>query len=528
MQFLPLGSQAIIYTTSDQIPVRRTSNLGQDHASKGERAIASRLSPIKSASFMIGQILDGRYRVTDVLSKGGFGHTFRAQDTKRPGSPICVVKQLKPAFSDPNMLEIAHKLFEREAEILEKLGNHPQIPRLLAYFEENSEFYLVQEYIDGPTLDRELVPNTILAENNVINVLIEVLEILEFVHGHSVIHRDIKPENIIRSRENNRLFLIDFGAVKQVINNQNKQVTAIGTVIGTPPYITLEVFQGQPKFSSDIYALGMIGIKALTGTQLEPHMGGGFEQDTQGKLLWRDRAIVSNELAEILTKMVHQDYRQRYQSAREVLEDLRRLQLMRGIAQPNPQLYQTAPQSGHYTAIQGKKPEDTVISTLPNETSSSVGVGTFIPSKNSNNKLLIGLGVAAVVLLSGGFAIWKLIPTSSSFPELALDGNFTEGILTPSNACNDIPQASIFCQKYTFKGQKGQKVTIEMNSEEFDPQLVLLKPDGEQLDINSDIAPNNQNAKLTVSLPSDGNYTLIARTSFSGELGKYAIKAAAQ
>jgi serine/threonine protein kinase len=478
---------------------------------------------------MIGQILDGRYRVTEVLSKGGFGHTFLAQDTKRPGFPVCVVKQLKPAFSEPELLQVAHKLFEREAEILEALGKHPQIPRLLAYFEENSEFYLVQEYIDGHTLDRELVAGKPLAEDRVIAILTEVLEILEFVHSHSVIHRDIKPENIIRSRENNRLYLIDFGAVKQVVNNQNRQATAIGTVIGTFPYITIEVCHGKPQFSSDIYALGMIGIKAITGAKLEPYMGGGFEMDSQGRILWRDRATVSDEFAEVLTKMVNQQYQQRYQSATEALEDLRRLQPIQDTI-PDARSYQSIPgRIDNNSNVQTYVDKRTVISSLPNQESrsSTPSFSTNPSITNPTNKLMIGIGLAAVVLIP--VTIWaiNMIPTPTSLPKLVLDGKFTEGILTATNVCPEIQQENIFCQKYTLKGQKGQNITIEMDSKDFDPMLTLLKPDGTQLEINSDIAPNNSNARIIRNLPDDGNYTVIARTSFPGELGKFTIRASA-
>ncbi|MBG1263649.1 protein kinase [Nostoc sp. BAE] len=145
----------------------------------------------------IGQILDGRYRIVSVLPPGGFGQTYIAEDTKRPGNPQCVVKQLRPLHDDPTTLQIARRLFQTEAETLERLGHHDKIPQLFAYFEENQEFYLVQEFILGQALNKILLVQPLL-EDQVLHLLTEVLEVLVFVHGQKVIHRDIKPDNLIR------------------------------------------------------------------------------------------------------------------------------------------------------------------------------------------------------------------------------------------------------------------------------------------------------------------------------------------
>ncbi|BAY25146.1 serine/threonine protein kinase with Chase2 sensor [Calothrix sp. NIES-2100] len=264
-------------------------------------------------------LLSGRYQISKILGSGGFGCTYLANDTQRPGNPTCVVKQLMPARRDTKFLQVARRLFNTEAEILEALGKHQQIPELLAYFEDNQEFYLVEQYIPGHTLSEELPPVTGLQkEKVVINMLKEVLEVLEFVHEHRVIHRDIKPTNIIRSAEDNRLVLIDFGAVK-LMQPPNSEETELATVaIGTRGYAPPEQFAGHPRLCSDIYALGMIGIQALTGIQpQEIHP----DQET-GNAIWRSHAQVSEELAAILDKMVRYHFSDRYQSASAVLQDL--------------------------------------------------------------------------------------------------------------------------------------------------------------------------------------------------------------
>lgn len=267
---------------------------------------------------MIGKLLDHRYQVIRVLATGGFGQTYIAQDTKRPGNPICVVKHLKPASSDPRVFETAKRLFHSEAETLEHLGNHGQIPRLLAYFDENQEFFLVQEFIEGHTLGDELLPGNCWSENQVIQLLQEVLGILEFVHSQGVIHRDIKPDNIIRRTADNKLVLVDFGAVKQLRNPiaPGGGQTIATVVIGTPGYMSTEQGQGKPRPNSDIYALGVIAIQALTGvpaTQLQ-------EDSETGEIIWQHLVPVNSRLAAVLTKMVRYHFKERYQSATEALQ----------------------------------------------------------------------------------------------------------------------------------------------------------------------------------------------------------------
>lgn len=145
---------------------------------------------------MIGQLLAGHYKVLSVLGEGGFGQTYIVEDIHLPGHPKCVLKHLKPTCTDPQALETSRRLFQREASCLQQLGNYDQIPRLLAYFEENEEFYLVLQLVEGHTLTHELIPGQRWTEGQVTSMLLEVLKILEVVHEQGVIHRDIKPDNI--------------------------------------------------------------------------------------------------------------------------------------------------------------------------------------------------------------------------------------------------------------------------------------------------------------------------------------------
>lgn len=270
---------------------------------------------------MIGETLAGRYHIIRHLARGGFGTTFVAVDRQRPGNPECLVKQFQPTETDPQTLQAARRLFDREAETLESLGNHDQIPRLLAHFEESQQFFLVQELIVGQDLTAEVNAYRRWPEEEAIDLLAKVLEVLVFVHQQGVIHRDIKPDNLIRRAADGKIVLIDFGAVKQIRTVHLLRLQS-ATIIGTTGYMPAEQNNGNPQFASDVYAVGMLGIQALTG--IFPH-----ELPTDpntNEVAWRGRARVSDRTAQVLDKMICYDYRQRYRSASEALAAVRELQ----------------------------------------------------------------------------------------------------------------------------------------------------------------------------------------------------------
>nr|WP_293155136.1 serine/threonine-protein kinase [Okeania sp. SIO2C9] len=274
-----------------------------------------------------GKILRNHYKIIDSLGSGGFGDTYLAEDLDLPGKPKCVLKHLKPKgskrrdlpflqkfipwlsnnkSSDPEVLAIAQKLFEREAKTLYKLGkDSDRIPKLFAHFQEGTEFYLVQEYIEGHDISRELTSGRKLSESYTIALLIGILEALAVAHQNNIIHRDIKPQNLMRRKSDNKIVLIDFGAVKEisVLTRTNQPGTTTLTVaVGTPGYMPSEQSNGKPKLSSDIYAVGMVGIKALTGK--EPK---NLPTDSKtGNIIWRNEAQVSDDLENILDRMVRE------------------------------------------------------------------------------------------------------------------------------------------------------------------------------------------------------------------------------
>ncbi|NET54878.1 MAG: protein kinase [Symploca sp. SIO2E6] len=271
-------------------------------------------------------ILAGHYQIVKHLGGGGFGQTFLATDNHLPGQPLCVVKQLQPRVTNQGMLEVAQRLFDREAQTLYQLGNHNQIPRLLAHFEQNQEFYLVQEFIEGRPLGQEIIRGKHWSEAEVIGLLQDILQVLAFVHQQQVIHRDIKPANLIRRSLDGKIVLIDFGAVKQV-RTPTAAVgeTSLTVAVGSPGYMPSEQLAGKPHFSSDIYAVGMMCLQALTG--LFP-VTKEIPTDARGEFCCaacRNIAPVSPGFAAILDKMVRYDYRQRYKNATEALTTVEQL-----------------------------------------------------------------------------------------------------------------------------------------------------------------------------------------------------------
>ncbi|AFZ35005.1 serine/threonine protein kinase [Stanieria cyanosphaera PCC 7437] len=273
---------------------------------------------------LVGKLLNERYLVVKICTSGSFGETYLAEDVQHSEHPICFVKRFKPTTKNLHLIKVAKLMFEREAKITSSLGNSRYIPRLLATFSEKNQFYLVQEFIQGHTLYSELATGDCWEENQVIQLLQEVLPILEFIHSHGIIHRDIKPSNLIRRWDDHKLVLIDFGVAK-LINNDLEEINNSKDhkiIVGTPGYMPSEQAQAHSCFGSDIYALGIIAIETLTGTDT---LNLSFDPKTH-ELSWEHLVSVSSELIAIINKMVCQDYHKRYQSASEVLKALEHYQ----------------------------------------------------------------------------------------------------------------------------------------------------------------------------------------------------------
>ena len=260
-------------------------------------------------------ILRNRYQPFKPLGGGGFAKTYLAVDIDKLNEK-CVIKQFAPQTQGTTELQKATELFLQEAQQLQQFGECPQIPALLAYFSDNNRLYLVQQFIDGENLSTELEHQGIFNESKIWHLLQDLLPVVQAIHSQGIIHRDIKPENIIRRYSDNKLFLVDFGAVKVV---KPQQRTATGTIIGSAEYCAPEQSMGKPLFISDLYSLGVTCLHLLTG--ISPF---DLYSPLEGEWVWRDYLngnVVSDKLGKILDKLAHPIPKHRYQSIPEVINE---------------------------------------------------------------------------------------------------------------------------------------------------------------------------------------------------------------
>ncbi len=338
-------------------------------------------------------LLNNRYRVLQMLGSGGFGNTFLAEDTYMPSGRRCVIKQLKPVTHDPQAYKLVQERFQREAAVLEDLGEgNTQIPRLYAYFQEAGQFYLVQEYIEGDTLTKRVEQRGRLAENEVKQILVSLLPVLDYVHSRRMIHRDIKPDNIIMRKQDGLPVLIDFGAVKEAMNTVvNSSNSAPSIVIGTSGFMPAEQAGGRPTFASDLYSLGMTAVFLLTGKMPQE-----LQTDARtGELLWRQYAPnINSNLAMVIDRTIRFNVSDRFVTAQDMLNALQSAGAPSDVATqvvspgglPHPGNGSTAPTANH-------APPQTV----------PVGQSPVIKT-NERNPFVVG-GLIAAGLVLGAIAL---------------------------------------------------------------------------------------------------------------------------
>jgi serine/threonine protein kinase/Tfp pilus assembly protein PilF len=349
-----------------------------------------------------GDILGKRYSILRELGSGGFATTYLAIDDRSPDKTQCVIKQLQPRFNSPSVWANAKERFATEAMVLQWLGKHQQIPQLLAHFEEDRQFYLVLEFIQGEELEQE-IHRQVLNESQTIDFLIDVLNILDFVHQQGVIHRDIKPSNLIR-RKDGQMALIDFGAVKELgtLAFDDRHQEPIPTqIIGTPGYMPPEQNNGKPVYSSDIYALGKTAIFAMTGRSPVDWE----ESESSERIVWHEQLTISQAFVETINRMTAPKIIDRYQNVGAVLKDLKPLL---AIGKVVGKRYQIIKYLGSNRGIQSY-----IVSLLDAEDQTLYYLKILKPQSNETSALYL-----AADRITNELANFAKIETSPQIPEI--------------------------------------------------------------------------------------------------------------
>ena len=349
------------------------------------------------AENLAGKTLKKHYYLESKLDNNGFGAIYLARNILSAVNDLYIVKHFSPNYKNKAQQETVISLFQQECESLQKLGNHPQIPRIYDFFLENGNLFLVQEFVEGETLQQEFARMGKFDSFKAVKLLAQILEVLKFIHQSGHIHRDIKPTNLIRNRFDDRIFLINFGAIKEKINPKNfdeKGSFLPTSGILNPGYTPDEQLHGRLEFCSDLYALGMVIIEAMTGEHPS-----NLPRNFNLKLIWRDRLspdlFYNPVFLNIIDRIVAQKWQERYQSADIVLQDLKSIHLTLNTNKFEPN-EETAAENGELVTIRpvAKKllPPQIIPKALPQ---------TKIKSKSSSNKLekLFKLGIFSAIAI---------------------------------------------------------------------------------------------------------------------------------
>jgi serine/threonine protein kinase len=420
----------------------------------------------QSCSVPLTPLLRGRYWIAKVLSdEGGFGRTYLAEDVDKLNEH-CVVKQLAPKFHGTWALKKAMELFQEEAKRLQELGKHPQIPTLLAYFEQDKNLYLVQEFIDGQNLLKEIKQRGTYSESEIRQLLLDLLPVLKFIHERGVIHRDIKPQNIMRHQSDGKLVLIDFGASKQLTATVQ---TKPGTTIGSHGYSPVEQLKGGEAYpASDLFSLGANCFHLLSGiSPFQLWIDHGYSWVVN----WRQylRSPVSSELSEVLDKLLKKDFQERYQSADEVLTDLTPQPL------PPPPIPPTQP----------LPPRIQAIPTAP----------------ATHSKVLLQLVVLLVLVTGAGFLGY--LATRWQLPSTTNIGN-PPSQLEGTNPIGTVPgQVSFSNLDVGFEISSDREITLSKNKSA--PNLGITAPAGSVLQVIEKPIPQQQDSLVHLRVCSVGS-----------------------
>jgi serine/threonine-protein kinase len=272
-------------------------------------------------SLMPGQTLANRYEIKEVLGAGGMGMVFRAWD--RELQETVAIKTLKPEVMDPSSIE----RFKQEIRLARKIA-HRNVVRNYDLGESDGMLFITMEYVEGTGLEKLLRQRGKLPIGVALTVGKQLLRALEAAHELGVIHRDIKPANIV-VEPNGLVKVMDFGIARLAEGSaeEKKGLTAVGSVIGTPQYMSPEqLMGGDLDARSDLYAAGAVVYECLTGKQV-------FEAPTIAALIVAQveeipkdprelNPAVPHDLALIVLKALEKSREARWGSAAEFTKAL--------------------------------------------------------------------------------------------------------------------------------------------------------------------------------------------------------------
>jgi serine/threonine protein kinase len=362
-----------------------------------------------------GQVVENRYHILRQLGQGGFGRTYLAED-KNQSNEKCVLKEFAPQVEAEQDLQKAKELFEREANVLKKL-QHPQIPRfhasLQAKLGNKDFFFLVQDYVEGDNYYQVLERKSV-NEEEVIKLLQEILPVLSYIHSLDVVHRDISPDNLILRSGDNLPVLIDFGGVKQLPASKGFWFTQLGanrTLLGKKGYAPEEQLrQGKAFPSSDLYSLAVTSLVLLTGKEPQ-HLYDSY----QAVWRWGKEIQVSSQLEAVLKKMLVYKPSDRYQTADQVLKDLK---FSLAVKATNPQITKVKTM----IAAPGRQRAGAVVSNLHKRTQIVAGALPLPVWLRPFAVSLIGTTVV-VLIFAGTWAVVNAVirgVSSISVPSISL------------------------------------------------------------------------------------------------------------
>ena len=264
-----------------------------------------RISPL----LFKGQTL-GKYRIIATLGSGGFGSVYLAQDT-------WIDK--KVAIKVPHRQNLDFGELLREPRLLASV-NHPNIVAVTTAEKQDNTFFIVMEYVPGETLENVIAEHGAIELPRALDFTCQICNAIDHAHRQGVLHRDLRPANVLVA-ENDMLKVADFGTSRFL------EIAAHGTtVIGSPPYMAPEQFQGKAVFASDIYSLGVTMYQMLTGTlPYETPAPADIGRLMSGELVSDPRLLnpsIPRAISEIVLRAMAPDVTARYQRAADLLEDI--------------------------------------------------------------------------------------------------------------------------------------------------------------------------------------------------------------